>query len=88
MFNDDGQCDVDKLAIADGVCAGSLRCGRNVSKNDLDERLKEENAKLRELARRAHGCKTDDGCCEDCWGDYGECPIEAEMRELGIEVTT
>lgn len=48
--------------------------------------LRTKNTKLCELARRAHGCKTDDGCCEDCWGDYGECPIEAEMRELGIEV--
>lgn len=50
------------------------------------DRLKKENAKLRELVRVAHGCKTDDGCCEDCWGDYGECPVETEMKELGIEV--
>lgn len=50
--------------------------------SDLDV----ENAKLRELVRVAHGCKTDDGCCEDCWGDYGECPVEADMKELRIEV--
>lgn len=50
------------------------------------EAIVAENDKLRELVRVAHECKTDDGCCEDCWGDYGECPIEAEMKELGIEV--
>lgn len=45
-----------------------------------------ENTKLRELVRKAHACKTDEGCCEDCYQDEGCCPIEREMQKLGIEV--
>lgn len=45
-------CDADKLVIEHGVCAGSMGHGRNASENDLDEQLKAENAKLRELVRR------------------------------------
>lgn len=52
---------------------------------DENERLKAKNAKLRKLVQRALNCKTNEGCCEDCWSEYGECPIEMEMRELGIE---
>ena len=48
--------------------------------------LKAENAKLRELASAAHSCKTNDGCCEDCYCDEGCCPIERRMQEMGIEV--
>jgi len=50
------------------------------------ERLEEENAKLRELVADAHACKENDGCCEDCYADEGDCPIEQRMRELGVEV--
>ena len=48
--------------------------------------LESENAKLRKLVRKAHACKTDEGCCEDCYQDEGCCPIERDMQELGIEV--
>ena len=52
---------------------------------DLD-RLEAENDRLRELVADAHACKENDGCCEDCYADEGDCPIEQRMRELGIEV--
>lgn len=48
--------------------------------------LESENAKLRELVREAHSCKTNDGCCEDCYCDEGCCPVEQRMQELGIEM--
>ncbi len=48
------------------------------------ERLCDENGELRELVRNAHACKTDEGCCEDCYQDEGCCPIERRMGELGI----
>ena len=48
--------------------------------------LKAENAKLRELVAEAHACKDNDGCCEDCYADEGDCLIKRGMRELGIEV--
>ena len=51
-----------------------------------DEALRAENATLRELVADAHACKENDGCCEDCYVDEGDCPIEQRMRELGIEV--
>lgn len=72
--------------LEDGVVDAIEKCDVTDQFDAMTESLRAENAKLRELARRAHGCKTDDGCCEDCWGDCGECPIEAEMRALGIEV--
>ena len=40
---------------------------------------------LRGLARQAHECKTDGGSCEDCYQDEGCCPIERDMRGLGLE---
>jgi hypothetical protein len=95
MFNDDGQCDADKLAIADGVCAGSLRGGRNVTKNDLDERLRDENAKLQELI--VDMSPDVFVACEMCGsgGDVRRCmdascrfkQFHERMRGLGIEVT-
>lgn len=51
---------------------------------DVQE-LRLENAKLRELVVQSHECKTNDGCCEDCYQDEGCCPIERDMEELGIE---
>ena len=53
--------------------------------NERDQ-LKTENDKLRKLVTDAHACKENDGCCEDCYADEGDCPIELRMRELGIEV--
>ena len=50
------------------------------------ERLCDENDQLRELVRKAHACKTDEGCCEDCYQDEGCCPIERDMHKLGIGV--
>ena len=54
--------------------------------NKAIKKLEEENAKLRELVADAHACKENDGCCEDCYVDEGDCPIEQRMRELRIEV--
>lgn len=49
FYDDDCRgCDVDKLVIEHGVCTGSARRGRNVSQNDLDERLRGENLQLRQ----------------------------------------
>jgi hypothetical protein len=53
---------------------------------DEYRKLMAENAKLRELVADAHACKENDGCCEDCYADEGDCPIELRMRDLGIEV--
>ena len=50
-------------------------------------RLEERCAKLRELTCEAHSCKTNEGCCEDCYCDEGCCPIERKMQELGIEAS-
>lgn len=49
--------------------------------------LQAENAKLRELAKEAHLCMVNEGSCEDCYVTSGECPIERDMREMGIEVS-
>lgn len=57
----------------------------NKTYGPVDE-LKSENAKLRELVKEAHLCMVNEGCCEDCYATHGECPIEMDMRELGIEV--
>lgn len=59
-----------------------------INTRELSERviIRAENVKLRKLVRDAHDCKTNGGCCEDCYADEGECPIERRMRELGIEV--
>jgi hypothetical protein len=87
------RCDAYRLVIEHGVCTGSPRHGRNVSWNDLDERLKAENAKLREIVAALWGCcawETDsEGWCEEC--DYhdteeGGCKLEKSLRELGIVV--
>ena len=47
-YDDYRGCDVDELVIDHGVCAGSAGHGRNVSQNDLDERLRAENLQLRQ----------------------------------------
>lgn len=52
---------------------------------DYVTKLEAENAKLRKLVKEAHLCMVNEGCCEDCYATYGECPIEMGMRELGIE---
>lgn len=51
--------------------------------------IREAGAKLfemRQLVKDAHKCKVHDSCCDDCYADTGECPVEHHMRELGIEV--
>lgn len=53
---------------------------------DSREELAERIVRLEELVVQAHECKTNDGCCEDCYQDNGCCPIERDMEELGIEV--
>ena len=47
FIDEDGFCDCDKLNIVGGVCEGSYHGSRNVTENDVDERLKAENARLR-----------------------------------------
>ena len=54
--------------------------------SQLSQLAEAENAKLRKLVKEAHLCMVNEGCCEDCYATYGECPIEMDMRELGIEV--
>ena len=84
MFSDGcGFCDCDKLSIVGGVCEGSMHGGRNASDGDIDERLKTENDKLRELVR---------DMLEEI-EVYGLDPMYEEepswrigIRELGIEV--
>ena len=51
-YDDCCGCDADKLVIYYGVCAGSAGHGRNVSQNDLDERLRAENLQLRQRMDR------------------------------------
>ena len=54
-----------------------------------EEGVREAGAKLfemRQLVVDAHKCKVHDSCCEDCYADTGECPVEHRMRELRIEV--
>lgn len=54
-----------------------------------EEGIREAVVKLfemRQLVIDAHKCKVHDSCCEDCYADTGECPVEHHMRELGIEV--
>ena len=55
------------------------------------ELLRSENAKLRELVRRMARALGVGGewCDRDCGAEFGcdltDCPIEREMRELGVE---
>ena len=86
------RCDAYRLVIEHGVCVGSTGHGRNVSKNDLDEQLKAENAKLRDLihdllrlptapAFDCFNCKYEEH--DDC--DYGRrCKLVERARDLGI----
>ena len=79
-YDDCRGCDVDRLVIERGVCVGSTLHGRNVSENDLDERLKAENAKLRTLVRYMWDVALHPQLFGD--GSY----LLKRMRELGIEV--
>jgi len=56
--------------------------GREKGIREVGARLLE----MQQLVIDAHKCKVNDGCCEDCYADTGECPVEHRMRELGIEV--
>ena len=52
---------------------------------ELDE-LRDENAKLRELARAAWKCIHTGASCSDCRLIAGGCTLQTAMRELGVEV--
>ena len=73
---------------ADGTCGMTRRvlCDMVAQRESDLEDARAENSKLRELVADAHACKENDGCCEDCYADEGDCPIELRMRELGVEV--
>ena len=80
------RCDAYRLVIERGVCVGSSH-GLNTSENDLDEQLKAENAKLRELVRQMYpGAKAflqlgvQLGCNDTLSYDWW-----LQLRELGIE---
>lgn len=76
----------DALMPTESVADFNYRLGFTYGK---EEGIREVGAKLfemRQLVIDAHRCKVHDGCCEDCYVDTGECPVEHHMRELGIEV--
>lgn len=54
-------------------------------KHEID-RLKVENAKLRELAKAAWGCVNRHVSCDECRMVSCGCTLQSAMRELGIEV--
>lgn len=89
-----GCCDADKLNIEGGICKGTLKCGRNVCEGDVDERLKAENARLRELVRDYERCTMHADCskCEYDGKLSEHCPLSPcfpdadELCELGVEV--
>ena len=82
-----------KVVPKDGKLYAEVTLRDVVERSDVSDmpvltevkRLYEENDKLRELVKEAHLCMVNEGCCEDCYATYGECPIEMGMRELGIE---
>ena len=83
MFSDGcGFCDCDKLSIVGGVCEGSMHGGRNASDGDIDERLKAENAKLRELVVRMRPICMEGQRCTFADRIY----INNTMEELRIKV--
>lgn len=83
-----------RMKAEDGKLCATITLRDVVERNDVSDmpflseikRLYDENDKLRELVAEAHACKDNDGCCEDCYADEGECLIKRGMRELGIEV--
>ena len=75
----------DVLMSTESVADFNYRLGFTYGK---EEGIREAGAKLfemRQLVIDAHKCKVYDSCCEDCYADTGECPVEHHMRELGIE---
>ena len=87
IFYDDewDECDVYRLKVEGGVCVGHPRSGRNVTDNDVVEKLKDENAKLRELVEMLYECPKAPECdeCKQLNGDYACAYL---LRELGFEV--
>ena len=96
-----GECDVYRLKVEGGVCVGHPRSGRNVTGNDVVEKLKDENEKLRDLVRGLRYCAIEayGMCYRTAPGDnepFECCPLfdyDAKeyrcvelRRELGIEV--
>ncbi|MBR2684052.1 MAG: hypothetical protein IKE22_12395 [Atopobiaceae bacterium] len=83
-----------KVVPKDGKLYAEVTLRDVVERSDVSDmpvltevkRLYEENDKLRELVKEAHLCMVNEGCCEDCYTTCGNCPIESDMRELGIEV--
>lgn len=53
---------------------------------EVADRLKAENAKLRELVRAAWQCIHTGASCSDCRLITGGCTLQSAMRELGVEV--
>lgn len=51
-----------------------------------NRKLRDCNYELMDLVDEAHGCKLNDGCCEDCYADEGECPIERRLSEIRDKV--
>ena len=54
--------------------------------NKQSEKLKTENAKLRELAKAAWSCVNRRVSCDECRMSCGGCTLQSAMRELGIEL--
>ena len=90
IYHDDeygvGECDVYRLDIKGGVCVGSSRNGRNVTSNDVVERLRAENEKLRDLVEMLYECPKAPECDECKRLNGGDYACAYLMRELGIEV--
>lgn len=84
-IDEDGFCDCDKLSIVGGVCAGSYRSGRNACDGDVDERLKAENAKLRELLRDVWLLFTKHSAVNPCDLPVVDA-VRDRMREFEVEV--
>lgn len=61
-------------------------CVRN--RDEINEQLEDENAKLRELVKLAYDCATSGVSCHDCdlVFDEDSCPLKSELESMGIEV--
>ena len=89
MFsNGYGFCDCDKLSIVDCVCEGSMHGGRNASYGDINDRLKVENVRLREMLAECNEELAKMRRVIDYLYSFVKARgVDAEdMRELGVEV--
>ena len=81
-----GECDVYRLKVEGGVCVGHPRSGRNVTSNDVVERLRELVRLMIERDAMLLCCH---GCTPYTCKAYGSdlCGRIARLSdELGIEV--